>query len=553
MVASGPRLLSVYLSDLRKCRALPFVFFPLSTLSLPMSHGLASSSDCPSACPSLLRWPAALLLAATLLVAGALPAEAQVKRAGDTFYLKAGAGLSDYSGDRGPVSDFADFFDSEKFSAEDAFPYTLLGEVGYQFSANTSLGLGYQFGQYPYADGPATSSEIGTARHVVQLLGRYTFGAQSWTVAPYVDVGAHTAFGGESTAFGPAVGAGADLAVSKRTSIFLETRLNATFGDGAIDGSATEGVPFDALSALPAAGVKINFESATTPPRILAVDGPTEAAAGESVTFTATVNENEATPPLSYEWDFGDGETGSGLTASRAYREPGTYTVTFTAQNEAGQASESMTVNIARAPQPARIASLNANPNPVDAGEQVRFSANVQGDSPLTRNWSFGDGASSSSASPTHTYEEPGEYTVRLNASNNVGEDTRSVTVQVNRVLPEICTSVSEMNSAFFGRNSSTLNDEAEDALQENADILSQCPNLTVRVEGFAAPGERDQQSLSEDRAEAVASYYEDNGVPSNRIMTSGEGQVEGVTSKKGGTQQYRRADSIPQREGGGM
>jgi hypothetical protein len=32
--------------------------------------------------------------------------------------------------------------------------------------------------------------------------------------------------------------------------------------------------------------------------------------------------------------------------------------------------------------------------------------------------------------------------------------------------------------------------------------------------------------------------------------MTSGQGQVEGVTSKKGGTRQYRRADSLPQRDG---
>jgi hypothetical protein len=32
--------------------------------------------------------------------------------------------------------------------------------------------------------------------------------------------------------------------------------------------------------------------------------------------------------------------------------------------------------------------------------------------------------------------------------------------------------------------------------------------------------------------------------------MTAGEGEVEGVTSKKGGTDQFRRADSIPQRSG---
>jgi outer membrane protein OmpA-like peptidoglycan-associated protein len=145
-------------------------------------------------------------------------------------------------------------------------------------------------------------------------------------------------------------------------------------------------------------------------------------------------------------------------------------------------------------------------------------------------------------------FEDAGQYTVELDVSNDVGEDSRSLTVRVNRALPEICTTVSEFNSAFFGRNSSTLTDEAESSLQENADILSQCPNLTVRVEGFAAPGERNAQSLSEDRAQAVADFYSDSDVESNRINTSGEGQVSGVTSKKGGTREYRRADSIPQR-----
>ncbi len=284
------------------------------------------------------------------------------------------------------------------------------------------------------------------------------------------------------------------------------------------------------------------------------ISGPDTLETDETGSFEAAIeNEEDADTPISYEWTFGDGASASGLSATHAYSSTGEYTIRFRASNEGGADTSSTSVTIVPPPQPASIASLNANPNPVDEGEQVRFNANVQGDSPITRSWEFGDGSSGSGRSPTHTYDEPGQYTARLTASNNVGEDTRSVTVRVNRVLPEICTSVSEMNSAFFGRNSSTLNDEAESTLQENADILSQCPNLSVRIEGFAAPGERDQQSLSEDRADAVASYYEDNGVPANRIMTSGEGQVEGVTSKKGGTQQYRRADSIPQREGGGM
>ena len=287
-----------------------------------------------------------------------------------------------------------------------------------------------------------------------------------------------------------------------------------------------------------------------TAPVVNSINTPDTLETGESGTFEASIeNEEDADEPLTYTWDYGDGATGSGLLSNHSYNSTGQYTVQFRASNEGGADSSSATVTVVRSPVPAQITSINANPNPVDAGERVRFSSNVQGDSPVSYNWSFGDGSQSSGSSPSHVFEDAGQYTVELEASNSIGEDSRSLTVRVNRALPEICTTVSEFNSAFFGRNSSTLTDEAESSLNENADILNRCPNLTVRVEGFAAPGERNAQSLSEDRAQAVADFYaDDNGIESNRINTSGEGQVSGVTSKKGGTREYRRADSIPQR-----
>jgi PKD repeat protein len=287
-----------------------------------------------------------------------------------------------------------------------------------------------------------------------------------------------------------------------------------------------------------------------TAPVVQSVSGPDTLETNESGTFEASINQ-EADAPVTYTWTFGDGSTGSGLLTNHSYGSTGLYAIRFEASNEGGSDSDTISVRVVPEPQPASITSVNATPNPVDEGESVRFSSNVQGDSPVSYSWSFGDGSSAMSQSPSHTYDEPGEYTARLRASNEVGEDTRTVTVRVNRALPEVCTTISEMNSAFFDRNSSTLTEEAQSSLQENAEILADCTNLTVQVEGFAAPGERNEQSLSSDRAEAVAAFYRDNGVPGSRIMTSGQGQVEGVTTKKGGTRQYRRADSVPQRDGG--
>jgi len=285
-----------------------------------------------------------------------------------------------------------------------------------------------------------------------------------------------------------------------------------------------------------------------TPVEVLSVDGPAELETSEQGTFQAEINEDAETP-VEARWDFGDGSTSSSMMTTHAFDAEGEYTVTFTATNEANSASQTLTVNVVPPPVPAQVVTLSASPNPGTEGEPVRFSSSVRGDTPVDYEWDFGDGGTSQANTPTHTYDTPGTYQVTLNASNDVGQDSRSISVEIEPALAAICTEVTEFNAAFFGYNSSTLTSEGEQALQENLSIISQCPNLTVRIEGFAAAGERNAQSLSEDRAETVAQFYTQDGVASSRITTSGEGMVSGQgTSKKGANSQFRRADSIPMR-----
>jgi outer membrane protein OmpA-like peptidoglycan-associated protein len=510
-----------------------------------------------------------ILLFLLVFLAGAIwtasPANAQPVRASDTFYLKFGAGLSDFAGDAsgpdfgsnpnapdvpGPINGLRDFFDTEKFSDGGPFPYALSGEVGYHFSPSASVGLGYQFGQYPFVHGrpltvrddfPGAGGDLGTIRHTVQLLGRYMVKAEAWTLSPYFDTGLNLSFGGRNTAVGPLAGIGLDVSVSGRTSLFLESRINITFSDKAIDGVEGGEQP-DALSALPSLGLKYTFSEPAVPPRVIALDGPAEVQVGESAAFTARINETEATRPLTYQWNFGDGGSGSGLTASHTYEQSGTYDVVFTARNDAGTARDSLSVEVLS---PARIISLNATPNPAEEGELVRFESEVEGASPLSFEWDFGDGDTGFETSPTHTYEEPGEYTVRLTASNEDGEDQSSLTMQIERALPAVCETVREFNSVYFDFGSSQLTSGAEQKLQENADVLLKCPNLSVRVEGFTSPREPNGQALSEARAQAATDVYEAQGVAPDRIETSGEGVIEGATGKKGDTSQSRRVDTI--------
>ena len=475
-------------------------------------------------------------------------AEAQTKRAGDTFYFRAGVGIADYAGEYSPVDEFSDIFDTDKF--DESFPYSLSGEFGYKFNPNFGLGLGIQYGDYQFAGGPPRGAGAPSAGiTTTYLTGRLGLGAQSWIISPYADIGVHASFGGESTAIGPTFAGGFDAVVSRHTSLFIEARSHLVTDGEAIDGVDQGEYSIDALTVMPTLGVQYSFQPATTAPMIFSIDGPAELDTGESGTFSATVNEDEVTTPVSYQWSFGDGSTGSGLLTTHSFSQSGQYEVTFTASNTAGEVSETLTVQVTDPPVPAGIATINADPSPATAGQEVTFTSNVRGDAPITYSWDFGDGNTGSGESATHTYDEPGTYTVTLSASNNVGDDSRSLTLMVEPDLPPICDTVSELNPAFFGVNSSTLTDEARSALQENAEILAECSNLTVRVEGFAAAGERNPDELSEDRAQAVADFYEENDVPSDRIEVQGRGAIEdATTSKKAGTEQQRRVDSIPQR-----
>lgn len=62
----------------------------------------------------------------------------------------------------------------------------------------------------------------------------------------------------------------------------------------------------------------------------------------------------------------------------------------------------------------------------VDAGETVQFSATTAFDAAIALNWQwdFGDDTGSTDAAPAHVYTEPGVYTVSVQVSDPLGENT---------------------------------------------------------------------------------------------------------------------------------
>jgi len=65
---------------------------------------------------------------------------------------------------------------------------------------------------------------------------------------------------------------------------------------------------------------------------------------------------------------------------------------------------------------------------PTPPSRRVIFNNESTGAEPLKFFWDFGDGATSTQRNPTRTYTDPGEYTVRLDVSNDFGVDSALAT-----------------------------------------------------------------------------------------------------------------------------
>ncbi|MGY2130532.1 PKD domain-containing protein, partial [Blastococcus sp. SYSU DS0617] len=90
-------------------------------------------------------------------------------------------------------------------------------------------------------------------------------------------------------------------------------------------------------TALPAERVAAHAAAAqATVPNELPTASFTAAVAGLDVAFDASASADVDGSVDSYAWDFGDGTTGTGATASHTYAAAGTYAVTLTVTDDAG-------------------------------------------------------------------------------------------------------------------------------------------------------------------------------------------------------------------------
>jgi len=143
-------------------------------------------------------------------------------------------------------------------------------------------------------------------------------------------------------------------------------------------------------------------------------------------------NGSGGTPPYTYAWTFGDGETSTTKNPVHTYDTAGGFDATCTVSDSVGD-SDDDTVHITVGGANIPTVSATATPNAGQAPLAVHFYSTVTGgDTPYTYLWAFGDGSSSTSANPTHTYAAGGTYVAHLSvadADDDTATDQVTITV----------------------------------------------------------------------------------------------------------------------------
>ena len=163
-------------------------------------------------------------------------------------------------------------------------------------------------------------------------------------------------------------------------------------------------------------------ESGNRPP-VADAGGPYTAEVDVSITFDGTGSRDPDGSIAAYDWDFGDGNTGSGATPSHAYSADGIYYVTLTVTDDAGATDSNGTV---------AVTGLGNLPPVADAGGQYTGEVDVSitfdgtgsrdpAGSIVAYEWDFGDGNTGSGATPSHAYSANGIYSVILTVTDDAG------------------------------------------------------------------------------------------------------------------------------------
>lgn len=132
-----------------------------------------------------------------------------------------------------------------------------------------------------------------------------------------------------------------------------------------------------------------------------------------------------------WQWDFGDATTSSLQNPQHTYSSPNTYTIKLKVRSQTGCWSLETPKTITLSPKP--FANFGWQNTCVNLPTIFKDSSTITAGSINRWYWNFGDGNTSTSQDPQHTYTIPGVYNIKFVAgtTNNCNSDTLTKTITI--------------------------------------------------------------------------------------------------------------------------
>ena len=154
------------------------------------------------------------------------------------------------------------------------------------------------------------------------------------------------------------------------------------------------------------------------------------------VNFTGE-NSSDAEGEVTYLWDFGTGITSTEANPTYTFDDAGDYEVTLTVTDEEGESDTAgLTIEVVANQPPVAVASANVTSGNLPLTVDFTGDASSDEEGPVSYQWDFDNGFTSTQPNPTFTFNQEGTYEVSLTVTDAEGaEDTDVVQITVGSVV----------------------------------------------------------------------------------------------------------------------